>query len=133
MKGNPRPGAQPRKLERSLSPLLDVPIVLELAVLGAIIYTSERSHFCFSEARLKKILDDTDNIAALPVGRATKAFLIGAKIVPQMSFGAHITKIPQQALKKIQNAVAKALWVGQRGDLNNSSISSFRSHTEPTL
>ena len=100
-----------RKVLKSTFP--DVPIVLELAVLGTIIYTSERSNFCFSEARLKKILDDTDNIAALPVGKSVRSFLIGAKIIPQMSFGAHITKITQQSLKKIQNAVAKALWVGQ--------------------
>lgn len=100
-----------RKVLKTIFP--DVPVVLELAVLETVIYTSERSHFCFSEARLKKILEDTENIAALPVGRSTKSFLIGAKIIPQMSFGAHITKIPQQVLKKIQNAVAKALWTGQ--------------------
>lgn len=93
--------------------LPNVPIVLELDVLGTVLYTSERSHFCFSEARLKKIVHDTENIAALPVGRSVRSFLIGAKIIPQMSFGSHITKIPIQVLKTVENAVAKALWVGQ--------------------
>ena len=89
------------------------PIVLELDVLGTKVYTSERQQFQFSEKKLKKVLADIDNIAALPVGRATRSFLIGAKIIPQVSFGSHISKIPQQAMRTMQNAVARALWAGQ--------------------
>ena len=103
--------SEARKTLRSSLPT--IPVVLELDVLGTVLYTSERSHFCFSEAKLKKILHDTENIAALPVGRTTRSFLIGAKIIPQMSFGSHITKIPSVVLMKVQNAIAKALWVGQ--------------------
>ena len=89
------------------------PIVLELDVLGTKIYTSDRLAFAFSEMKLKKILEDTENIAALPVPKRIRSFLIGSKIVPQFSFGAHISKIPKKAVKAIQNAIAKALWVRQ--------------------
>ena len=89
------------------------PIVLELDVLGTKIYTSDRQAFAFSETKLKKILEDTDNIAALPVPKRIRSFLIGSKIVPQFTFGAHISKIPKKAVKSIQNAIAKALWVRQ--------------------
>lgn len=88
------------------------PVVLELDVLGTKVYTSDRSCFGFFDARLRKILHDTENIAALPAPKKIRSFLIGAKIIPQFSFGAHITKIPKKAIKAIQNAIAKALWVG---------------------
>ena len=50
------------------------PIVLELDVLGTKIYTSDRQAFAFSETKLKKILEDTDNIAALPVPKENPEF-----------------------------------------------------------
>lgn len=100
-----------RKMIKALFP--SFPVVLELDVLGTKIYTSERSHFGFSDAKLKKVLGDVDNIAALPVSRSVRSFLIGSKVIPQITFGAHCSKIPQQAFKSIQYAIAKALWVGQ--------------------
>lgn len=39
--------------------------------------------------------------------------LIGSKVIPQIAFGSHISKIPQKAINSIQNAVARALWVGR--------------------
>ena len=89
------------------------PVVLELDVLGTKIYTSERSHFGFPDTKLKKVLGNLDNIAALPVSRSIRSFLIGSKVIPQTTFGAQCTKIPQQAYKSIQNAIARTLWVGQ--------------------
>ena len=103
--------SQARKQIKSTFP--GFPVVLELDVLGTKIYTSERSHFQFPDKKLKKVLADIDNIAALPVGRATKAFLIGAKIIPQVTFGAHISKVPKQALRLLRDSIAKALWTGQ--------------------
>ena len=100
-----------RQAVRSQFP--EFPIVLELDVLGTKVYTSERPSFGFSDAKLRKILQDTENIAALPVPKSIRSFLIGAKIIPQFTFGAHITKIPKKAIKAIQNAIAKALWAGQ--------------------
>ena len=100
-----------RKLAKKFFPQL--PIRLEVEVLGTMMYTSERDAFHFDDKRLRKVLDDTDNIAALPVSHKTRVFLIGSKILPQISFGAHISKIPQQALNSIQNAIARALWVGR--------------------
>ena len=102
---------QARKTLKSLFP--GYTVVLELDVLGTKVYTSNRHHFAFPETKLKKVLSDIENIAALPVSKSTRSFLIGAKIVPQISFGVHISKIPQQAVKALQNAIAKALWVGQ--------------------
>ena len=88
--------------------------MLELDVLGTKIYTSERSNFGFlQDSKLRKILADIDNIAALPVSRSVRSFLVGSKVIPQITFGAHCSKIPQQASKALRNAIAKALWVGQ--------------------
>ena len=58
-------------------------------------------------ATLQKAIDLTK------ICSVVKSSMIGAKIIPQISFGAHITKIPQQALRSIQSAIAKALWTGQ--------------------
>ena len=74
------------------------PVVLELDVLGTKVYTSDRQNFGFSDTRLRKILTDIENVAALPVSKTIRSFLIGAKIIPQMSFGIHISKVPQQAI-----------------------------------
>ena len=100
-----------RKTAKEFFPHL--PLRLEVEVLGTMMYTSERDAFHFDDKRLRKVLDDSENIAALPVPHKIRVFLIGTKILPQISFGAHISKIPQQALNSIQNAIARALWVGR--------------------
>lgn len=61
-----------RKLVKNSFP--GFPIVLELDVLGSKIYTAERSHFGFADAKLRKILCDAENIAALPVSRSIRSF-----------------------------------------------------------
>ena len=91
----------------------EYPVHLEIEVLGTKMYVSERNSFCFEDSRLKKVLEDIDNIAALPVPHNTRVFLIGAKVVPQLAFGSHISKIPLKALNSVQNAIARALWVGR--------------------
>ena len=94
----------------------DYPVKLEIEVLGTKMYVSDRNSFCFEDARLKKVLEDIDNIAALPVPHQTRVYLIGSKaskVIPQIAFGSHISKIPQKAINSIQNAIARALWVGK--------------------
>ena len=91
----------------------DYPVKLEIEVLGTKMYVSDRNSFCFEDTRLKKVIADIDNIAALPVPHQTRVYLIGSKVIPQIAFGSHISKIPQKAINSIQNAIARALWVGK--------------------
>ena len=79
-------------------------------VLGTKIYTSQRNSFDFPEEKTLKILSDIRNIGALPLPRKVKSQLLGAKVIPQCSFAAHITKIPKAVLDKIQAEITQALW-----------------------
>ena len=76
-------------------------------------YCSERDSFGFCQKTAQRILTDIDNIAALPVKQKTRIHLIGAKVIPQISFGAHISKILKKDFQGIQNSIAKALWVNR--------------------
>ena len=91
----------------------EFPVFLEIVVLGARMYCSERDCFGFGPKTAQRILTDIENIAALPVTHKTRIHLIGAKVIPQISFGAHISKIPKKDIQSIQNAIAKALWVNR--------------------
>lgn len=73
---------------------------------------SERDSFGFPQSTLKRVLGDIDNIAVLPIPHKTRVHLIGAKVIPQLSFGCHISKIPKKDITAIQSAIARALWVG---------------------
>lgn len=86
----------------------EFPVVMEFETLGTRMYTSARANFGFLEGSLKKILCDIDHIAALPVSMKTN--LIGAKVVPKITFGSHISRIPKVKLETIQNAIARCLW-----------------------
>lgn len=88
----------------------DFPVTLEFETLGARIYTSSRCFFGFTEGSLKKILADIENIGALPVSVATKVFLVGAKVIPRLTFGSHISRVPKTKLDVIQNTIARCLW-----------------------
>ena len=103
--------SQGRQETRAAFP--EYPVKLEIEVLGTKMYVSDRQSFCFEESRLRKVLEDTDNIAALPVPHHIRVFLVSSKIVPQIAFGSHISKIPKRAGTAIQNAIARALWVGR--------------------
>ena len=103
--------SQARKTLREEFP--DFPVELEIIVLGARMYCSERESFGFPSSTLKRVLGDIDNIAALPIPHKTRVHLIGAKVIPQISFGCHISKIPKKDIQTIQSAIARALWVGR--------------------
>ena len=72
----------------------DFPVALEFETLGTRIYTSKRLAFGFTDGSMKRIIADIDDIAALPVAMSTRVFLIGSKIIPQLTFGFHISRIP---------------------------------------
>ena len=97
--------ANARKLAKLHFPSL--PLFLEFDVLGAKIYTSDRENFLFDQKKLYKVVAD---IANLPVARKTKELLIGCKVLPQISFASHISKIPKRALEKMQSEIAQVFW-----------------------
>ena len=128
---NNRSGRKQLKLAFS-----DFAVVNEFEVLGARIYTSSNSPFGFSDKALKRALTDIDNIAVLPVPRATKSFLIGAKVIPRLTYGAHISRIPKRALDQIQNAIVRCLWFGRpkwRSKWLVQAVLSKPHRTEPTF
>ena len=86
---------------------------LEVDVLGTMLYTSDRLAYNFPEDKVDKILLDAKNIASLPLPVDIKAMLAGAKIIPQCSFTAGISKIPKKSLGKIQAEIANILWYGK--------------------
>ena len=87
-----------------------LPLFLEFDVLGAKMYTSEREHFLFDQQKLYKVVADIRNIANLPIPRQTKEFLVGCKVLPQISFASQVSKIPKRALDKIQSEIAQVFW-----------------------
>lgn len=97
-----------RKTIRALFP--EMTLALEVEVLGVMIYTSKRDAFHFPSQKLHKILTDAKNIAALPLPVATKAHLVAAKVIPQCTYGAAISKIPKKGIARIQNEVTNVLW-----------------------
>lgn len=97
-----------RKAVKSAFP--DMQLCLEFDVLGVKIYTFDRDSFQFTDSKLEKILLDTRNIFALPLPVRLKCLLISAKVIPQCTYGAAITKMPKLAVKKIQNEVTNVLW-----------------------
>lgn len=104
--------------------------------MGTRIYTSAKSPFGFSAKSLKQALNDIDNIAVLPVSRKIKSFLVGAKVIPRLTFGAHISRIPKRALDQIQHAIVRCLWYGRpkwRSKWLVQAILSAPHRTEPTF
>lgn len=97
-----------RQCLRKLFP--QFPIVLEFDTLGTRMYSSSRSHFGYPENTHRKILTDIDHIAALPVSMRTRIFLVGSKVVPKITFGSHISRIPKVKLEQVQNAIVRCIW-----------------------
>ena len=128
---NNKGGRQKLKLAFS-----DFPVATEFEVLGTRVYTAFNSPFGFSDKSLRQALVDIDNIAVLPIPRATKSFLIGAKVIPRLTYGAHISRIPKKALDQIQNAIVRCLWYGRpkwRSKWMVQAILSKPHRTEPTF
>lgn len=61
----------------------------------------------------QKFCHTVECIGALPLPMRVKCFLTGAKALPAITYGAHISRIPKQSLQKMHTAVAKALWQGR--------------------
>ena len=87
-----------------------LPLSLEFDVLGAKIYTADRNAYLFDPAKCSKIITDIKNIANLPVSRKVKTDLLGAKVLPQITFATQISKIPKRSLDRIQNEIACVYW-----------------------
>ena len=97
-----------RSLAKSTFPQL--PLSLEFDLLGAKIYTAERNAFLFDPAKCSKVITDIKNIANLPVSRKVKTDLLGAKVLPQISFATQVSKIPKRLLERIQNELVSVYW-----------------------
>ena len=62
--------------------------------------------------------------------------MIGAKVIPRLTFGAHISRIPKKALDQIQKAIVRCLWFGRpkwRSKWLVQAILSAPHRTEPTF
>ena len=88
----------------------DIPFADAIDVLGVKMYISSAQSYDFDPKKGDKVVDDIKNIAALPLRIDTKQQLISAKIIPQLTHGATITKIPQRVLWKTQNEIVNVLW-----------------------
>ena len=88
----------------------DIPFADAIDVLGVKMYISSAQSYDFDPKKGDKVVDDIKNIAALPLRMDTKQQLIGAKIIPQLTYGATITKIPQRVLWRTQNEIVNVLW-----------------------
>ena len=100
-----------RKQAKQMFPT--VKACLEIDVLGTMIYTSDRLAYNFPQEKVAKIILDAKNIAYLPLPVEAKASLAGAKIIPQCSFAAGISKITKKDLGRIQAAIAQIIWHGK--------------------
>ena len=82
-------------------------------VLGTLIVTDDKMHCHLTDAKVNKIVLDSRNIAVLPLKNCHKTKLLGAKVLPQATFGAMINLIPKQVTERVTSAVAHALWNGR--------------------
>lgn len=91
----------------------DMKLAHSLDTLGVRVYTTNKDDFGFSEESLDKVCNTIEVIGALPLPTKVRSFLIGAKAIPMITYGAHISKIPKQSLRKIQAAIVRVLWRGR--------------------
>ena len=91
----------------------NVPIADTIDVLGVKLYVSKVKSFAFDDRKTEKLVNDVRNISALPLNTSSKAKLIACKVVPQVTYGAAITKIPQRVIWKTQNEIVNVLWANR--------------------
>lgn len=103
--------AKARKCIRNCFP--DMEFVHSIEILGARIQTTNQASFHWMPAKTAKAIQDVKNIAAIPCSRDTMSHLIACKVIPQLTFSAHINGIPKEGLQAIQNQIAIALWQGR--------------------
>ena len=97
-----------KKVVAALFP--DIPLADVIDVLGIKMYVSSSRSFDFDSKKGVKVVDDLRNIAAPPLTQDVKQHLIGTKVIPQLTYGAAITKILQKVLWKTQNEVVNVIW-----------------------
>ena len=125
---------QARKQIQTVFPQMQ--LALSFDALGTKIYASERNDCDFSDARLRKTCMAIQCIGALPVPLKVKAYLIGSKAIPALTYGACISRTPKLALQKVQNEVVKALWQGRPPNRSKWLVQLFHGNphrTDPQL
>lgn len=100
-----------RAIMRSIFPQMQLCLTLE--VLGATVHTSNAIQYEWPTKKTTKILRDLQLIKSIPCPRQIQEHLISVKVIPQLTFAAHLNGIPKKALSSIQNAVADGLWRGR--------------------
>ena len=114
----------------------DVPLADVIDVLGVKICVSSTKSFDFDAKKGEKIVDDLRNISALPLPMSVKKHIIGANVVPQLTYGSGMTKIPDRVLWKTQNEIVNVLWAKRphwRSRLLVLGIVATPHRTEPQL
>lgn len=123
-----------RKAVQEQFPGMSLTLILD--TLGTRIYTSDRQDFGFPDSTLRKACLAADCIGALPLPMKIRSFLVGAKVVPMITYAAHISRIPKLSMQKIQSAICKAIWRGRPMARSKRLVHLFHGQphrTEPTL
>ena len=102
--------SDPTKKKMVIALFPDIPLADVIDVLGIKMYVSSLRSYDFDPKKGVKVVDDLRNIAALPLKPDIKQHLIGTKVIPQLTYGSAITKIPQKVLWKTQNEVVNVIW-----------------------
>ena len=97
-----------RKLIKKAFPEMD--LVHSIEVLGARIQTTDLKAYGWKKEKSDKIRKDIKNISSIPCSREIKSHIIAAKVIPQITFAAHINGIPKDVLQNMQDQIASALW-----------------------
>ena len=102
--------SDPSQKKRVTAVFPDIPIASVVDVLGVKIYVNAPKSYDFDTKKGEKIIDDLKNIAALPLKVDVKKHLISSKVIPQLTYGAAMTKIPQRVLWRTQNEIVNVIW-----------------------
>lgn len=79
-------------------------------VLGAVMETSSKLEYGWDKNGTTKTLKELGLIKAIPTSRIIHDHLLGTKIIPQLSYAAHISLIPKNELKQVQDGIVNILW-----------------------
>ena len=101
--------SDPAKKKMVIALFPDIPLADVIDVLGIKMYVSSLRSYDFDTKKEIKVVNDLRNIAALPLKPDIKQHLIGTKVIPQLTYGSAITKIPQKVLWETQNEVVNVI------------------------
>ena len=79
-------------------------------ILGAHIQTTRKISCDWPKDKTSKILREIQLIKAIPTCRSIHEHLVGTKIIPQLTYAAHVVDIPKNQLKLVQDGIADLLW-----------------------